>query len=275
VIRATVAAIAIAGLGAAAPQSPDWHKQRVTFGHGVWTLGGFVFLSGGPGPFPCLLWNHGSEQNPGTGRQFDEIANAFVPAGFVVFAPMRRGHGLSEGEYIRDTIARERQAHGDASANRVMVHEHETNQLEDQLAGLDYLESLPYVDRSRLAVAGCSFGGIQTLLAAERGAAGFKAAVALSPAAQTWEANPLIRERLLTAVRNISVPVFIIHPAKDASLAPGKTLAAEQARLGKPHQLKIYPAFGPESEQTHCFGGPSGTHVWAPDAVAYVQRVLK
>ncbi len=197
-----------------------------------------------------------------------------MPAGFVVFAPERRGHGDSQGEYVRDTIAHERQARGDAAANRVMVREHETNQLEDQLAGLDYLTSLPYVDKTRLAVAGCSFGGIQTLLAAERGV-GFKAAVALSPAAQTWAANPLIRERLKAAVGRITIPVLIIHPAKDASLEPGKTLAAEQVRLGKPHQLKIYPAEGPENEQTHCFGGPMGTHVWAPDAVAFVRNALK
>jgi dienelactone hydrolase len=258
----------------AAPPAVDLHKQRVTFQHGALTLVGFVFHPDGPGPFPALLWNHGSEKNPGTGLQFDEIAKAFVPAGFVVFAPMRRGHGLSEGEYIRDTIATARAAHGAAAANRVMVQEHETNQLDDQLAGLAYLEALPYVDRSRLAVAGCSFGGIQTLLAAERGV-GFKAAVAVSPAAQSWSENPLIRERLLTAVRKIAVPVFIIHPAKDASLEPGTVLAAEQARLGKPHQLKIFPAEGPDSEQTHCFGGPAGTHVWIGDAVSFIQGALK
>ena len=164
---------------------------------------------------------------------------------------MRRGHGLA-GEYIA-TPSRKAPGRGAEAANRVMVREHETNQLEDQLAGLAYLETLPYVDTAKLAVAGCSFGGIQTLLAAERGA-GFKVAVAVSPAAQSWEGNPFIRERLKTAVRKITVPVFFIHPAKDASLEPGKVLAAEDARLGKPHQLKIYPTDGPENEQTHCFG---------------------
>ena len=51
-------------------------------------------------------------------------------------------------------------------------------QLEDQLAGLAYVKKLAYVDSNRLVVAGCSYGGIETLLAAERGA-GLKAAMAM------------------------------------------------------------------------------------------------
>jgi len=66
------------------------------------TLVGFLFKPDGAGPFPALVWNHGSERNPGTMRQFDAVASIFVPAGFVVFAPMRRGHGDSEGPYIMD-----------------------------------------------------------------------------------------------------------------------------------------------------------------------------
>jgi len=261
-------------LGAFAAQTSDFNKQRVTFQHGSLTLVGFLFHPVGPGPFPAIIWNHGSEKNPGTGPDFDAVAQAFVPAGFVVFAPMRRGHGLSQGEYIHDTIERERQTRGQLAANRTMVHEMETNQLDDQLAGLEYLKGLPYVDTNRLAVTGCSYGGIETLLAAERGA-GFKAAVALSPAAESWDGNPLLRERLIEAVRKITIPVFIIHPAKDASLSPGKTLAAEEERLGRPHELKIFPATGPEAEQRHCFGGAQGTHVWASDAIAFLQKILK
>lgn len=252
-------------------QASDLHKERVTFRHGSLTLIGFLCRPDGPGPFPAIIWNHGREKNPGAG---DAVAREFVPAGFVVFAPVRRGHGLSQGEYIGDTIERELQARGPLAAGRVMVHEMETNQLDDQLAGLAYLKGLPYVDTARLAVAGCSFGAIETLLAAERGA-GFKAAVALSPGANAWERNPPLRERLIEAVRRITVPVFIIHPAKDTSLIPGKTLAAEEARLGKPHEFKIFPATGPEAEQNHCFGGAQGTHVWAPDAIAFLKTILK
>src|SRR6185436_10829825 len=110
-------AAVLAALASVRAQRPEFHKQRVTFPHGNMTLVGFLYRPDGPGPFPALIWNHGSEKNPGTSPEFDAVAEAFVPAGFIVFAPMRRGHGLSEGEYIADTLERERQAHGPASAN--------------------------------------------------------------------------------------------------------------------------------------------------------------
>ncbi len=271
ILPIAVALVALVPFGA---QESNLHKERVTFRHGGLNLVGFLFLPNGPGPFPAIIWNHGSEKNPGTSPEFDAVAEAFVPAGFVVFAPMRRGHRASlEGPYIGDTLERERQAHGPTGANLLMVHEMETNQLEDQLAGLAYLKALPYVDTNRLAVVGCSYGGIETLLAAERGA-GFKAAVAVSPAAESWDGNPELRARLGEAVRKITMPVFIIHPAKDASLSPGKELSAIQEKLGKPHELKIFPATGPAAEQRHCFGGAQGTHVWAPDAIAFLKKYL-
>ena len=142
-------------------------KERVTFKSDKLTLVGFLFKPDGQGPFPGLIWNHGSERSPGTTPQFDAVAAIFVPAGYVVFAPMRRGHGDSEGRYIQDELERERQG---GNAHRLQVRLLEGEQLDDQLAGQAYLKSLPYVDQSRLAVAGCSYGGIQTLLAAERGA---------------------------------------------------------------------------------------------------------
>jgi len=135
-------------------------KERVTFRSDNLTLVGVLFKPEGPGPFPGLIWNHGSERDPNRG-QFDEVAAVFVPAGYVVFAPMRRGHGDSEGSYIQNDLERA----GREERKRLQVRLLEGEQLDDQLAGLAYLKSLPYVDQSRLAVAGCSYGGIQTLLA--------------------------------------------------------------------------------------------------------------
>ena len=264
-----VAALAIVA-GVAAQQAPaPFGKQRVTFKSGDLTLVGFLYKPEGKGPFPALVWNHGSERNPGTTAQFDSVANIFVPAGYVVFAPMRRGHGNSEGTYITDRVDQERTAHGPASALELVVRLLETEQLDDQIAGLEYLKHLDVVDTARLAVAGCSYGGIQTLLGAERGA-GYKAAIAISPAALSWEGNPVLRDRLVRAVRKIDVPVMLLQPPKDASLGPSRVLGAEFNRLGKKYSGKIYPDTLPEEEQAHCFGGAKGMHVWAADAVAFL-----
>src|SRR5437762_10912485 len=122
-------------------------RERVTFKSGRLTLEGFLFKPDGPGPFPALIWNHGSEQHPERGMQFDGVARIFVPAGYVVFAPVRRGHGSSEGAYIVDEIERARQARGGAP-QQLMVHLMETEQLDDQLAGLGYVKTLAYVDQA-------------------------------------------------------------------------------------------------------------------------------
>jgi hypothetical protein len=84
--------------------------------------------------------------------------------------------------------------------------------------------------------------------------------------------NPLLQDRLVRAVRKIEIPVFLLQPPKDASLEPSRVLGAEFTRLGKPFTGKIYPATGPEEEQTHCFGGAKGMHVWAADAVAFLSK---
>src|SRR5262249_59974847 len=96
-------------------------------------------------------------------RQFDAVAAIFVPAGYVVFAPMRRGHGDSEGPYIMDQLRRGQEQHASASLALPLL---EGEHLDDQLAGQAYVKRLSYVDPHRLVVAGCSFGGIHTLLPA-------------------------------------------------------------------------------------------------------------
>src|SRR5215470_13127825 len=54
-------------------------KVRVTFKSGNLTLVGYLFKPDGDGPFPALIWNHGSEQDPASGMQFDTVAQIFVP----------------------------------------------------------------------------------------------------------------------------------------------------------------------------------------------------
>jgi dipeptidyl-peptidase-4 len=56
-----------------------------------------------------------------------------------------------------------------------------TVEMEDQLTGVDYLKSLPYIDGQRLAVHGWSFGGFMTTSLMLRQAGTFNAGVAGGP----------------------------------------------------------------------------------------------
>lgn len=258
----------------ASGQAPRFNKRHVTFKSAGLTLAGYIYQPPGNGPFPAVLWNHGSEQNPGSGPQFDSVAAVFVPAGFAVFAPMRRGHSDSEGEYITGAVQQETALHGMAAGQRLAARLLETSQLDDQLAGLAFLKQQTFVDTMRIVVAGCSYGGIQTLLGAER-RVGYRAAVSISPAALSWNGNPELRARLQTAVSRIDIPVFLIQPPKDASLEPAKVLGPILERRSTANRVKIYPADMPEEQQQHCFGGAKGMHNWGSDAVAFVQAALK
>ena len=71
---------------------------------------------------------------------------------------------------------------GFEAANRLTVHLLETEQLDDQIAGLAYARQLEFVAPNQIAVAGCGYGGIQSLLGAEKNV-GYKAAISISPAA--------------------------------------------------------------------------------------------
>jgi len=275
-MHAVVVSVTCALLSAPLSAQQQAHnKQMVKFKSGRLTLVGFVYKPDGPGPFPTVIWNHGSEKTPGASRQFDVVADIFVPAGYAVFAPSRRGHDSSEGAYIRDLQDAEEKTLGPDRAGRLMVRLLETEQLDDQFSGIAYAKTLPFVNADRMVVAGCSFGGIESLLAAERGE-GLKAAFSISPAALTWERFPQIRARLVASVNKITIPVRLIQPPKDASLEPARVLGEAARTAGKEAFVtKVYSAEGvPKDEQGHCFGGSRGYHNWANEAVDFFDSVL-
>ena len=121
-------------------------------------MSGQVFKPAGNGPFPALLWNHGSERDP---RPYlPTLARPFASAGYVVFAAFRRGHATSPGPYILDEV---RVAPPRLRAHLTVYLLEE--QVADQLAGFSFLKGQLYVDPLRIAVMGGSHGGIHTLLA--------------------------------------------------------------------------------------------------------------
>jgi len=260
------------GISLAAPAATPL-RTKITFESGELTLVGFLYQPEGNGPWPALIWNHGSEKNPEAGPQFDSVASVFVPAGYLVFAPERRGHGESEGDYVVDRVKFTFRQLGKGEADRLTVQLLETEQLADQLAALEFVKQLPFVDAERIVVAGCSYGGIESLLGAESGA-GYSAAISISPGALMWDRNEFLRNRMVKAVSRTNIPVLLIQPPMDASLGPSRVLGAAATRAGKPLTVKVYPATGSAKEQEHCFGGASGMHVWAEGAKAFFETHL-
>lgn len=247
---------------------PQTNPVEVSFPSGKLVLHGFIYKPDGKGPFPALLWNHGSERRPGW---LPELAPIFLSKGYILFIPHRRGHGRSPGEYVMDQLAHAGASGGLHARDRRLVELME-EQLEDQVAALAYLKSLPEVDPQRIAVAGCSFGGIQTILMAEQGL-GIRAAIDFAGAAQTWKEAPDLRDRLIKAVRHAEMPVLFIQAENDYDLAPSRTLAGEMEKANKPHAIQIFPHFGKTAQDAHEFCVHGG-EIWADKVFSYLAEVM-
>jgi carboxymethylenebutenolidase len=259
-----VYAAAASAANTATPAAP----VEVTFTSGELLLHGFVYKPEGNGPFRAVLWNHGSERQPGGAG----VAPLFVARGYVFFIPHRSGQGRSPGAYIMDLLNRERAQQGVEAMSRRLVELMEAH-LQDQIAALDYLKSLSYVDTQRIAVAGCSFGGIQTILAAGE-ELGLRAAVDFAGAAQVWSGSPEMRERMVAAARRATVPVLLIQAENDYDLAPSRALDEELKQAGKPHKVDIFPPFGNTHQDGHglCV---RGGEIWAPTVFSFLDDAIK
>ena len=245
--------------------APALAGERITFENDGLTLGGMLWKPAGNGPFRAVLWNHGSEKGPGVENSNPLLGPVFVEQGYVFFMPFRRGQGTSEGTWIVDaTNAAEPPAQG-----KVIAELHTTSQLSDQLAGLAYLRALAYVDDAQVAVAGWSYGGIQTVLGAGDASAGYVAAVAFTPAAQAWAGNPDLQKAMLTAGIAASIPFLFIQAENDYSLVPTEELTDTIVANDGTATRSIYPAFGTTNQDGHEFA-VRGADIWGAEVFAFL-----
>src|SRR6202166_3856592 len=136
-------------LPAASRAAAQAHPEEVVFPSGGRQLHGFLWKPEGSGPFRAIVWNHGSEKLPGSQPA---LANFYTAHSYVFFVPHRRGQGRSPGDYIQDQVAQA--APGERARRMVELQQAE---VDDVIAGLNYLRSLPFVDPARIVISGCSY----------------------------------------------------------------------------------------------------------------------
>src|SRR5437660_12618253 len=104
--------------------------ETVTFPSGEITLHGMLYKPEGTGPFPAVIYNHGSAPGMMSEQAFAALGPVFASHGWIFFGPYRRGQGLSAsaGPYIGDEIAAAEKAGGVSAAaatmERVLVKVH-------------------------------------------------------------------------------------------------------------------------------------------------------
>ena len=264
--RAPASSSTVDGAGAksVAPAAPRVGMSELRIPGEKGALQAYLWRPDGPGPFPAIVYNHGSEKEAYAALQGD-VGPFFRSQGFVVLFPYRRGAGGSEGPYWRDE--QQKLPLVDREAGTIKLLEEENA---DVVAGVEYLKAQPYVDAKHISVAGCSFGGIQTLLTAEK-SLGLASAVDFAGGAMAWATNPLIRERLLRAAESATVPVFFVQAENDFNTAPSKILSEAMRTKNKPYRVHIFPPHGKDHKQGHGGFCMHGQGEWGPEVLAFLR----
>src|SRR5579871_1962857 len=128
---------------------------------GGYDIAATILRPDGPGPFGAVILNHGV---PGSDEEraressdiFLAAASVFARRGYVVVMPLRRGFGATGGAMAEDA--------GPCRNPDYMMAEQ--NAADDVMAAYEYTRRLPYVDGSRMILAGQSGGGIVSIFTA-------------------------------------------------------------------------------------------------------------
>lgn len=110
-------------------------EKKVEFKQGSDTIRGSIFVPKGVGPFPAVIFFHGSG---GAGEMYFETAKILAEKGILGFAVNYRGAGVSSGNMEDQTIQMG---------------------IDDSRAAVDFLLSQEEVDKDSVGVCGGSFGG--------------------------------------------------------------------------------------------------------------------
>jgi dienelactone hydrolase len=248
---------------------------------GALHLKAYLWKPGGSGPFPVVLFNHGSggeDAQHTAGLSMAEAAATLAPIflrhGYAFFYLCRRGQGLSadQAPFMQDLLRREESAKGKEARQQLHYRLVTGEQLDDALAGLAWLKSAAGIDTQRIAIVGHSFGGVLTLLSGEHDSS-IRAEVTFGAGANSWRVSQPLRERVLAAVHKTSAPIMLVQAANDYDTTPGTEVAAELDRLHKPHALKIYPALGQSADDGHNLLYLA-TSEWEPDVFEFLDASL-
>jgi len=196
---------------------------------------------------PGIIWIHGGPSSQFRDT-FQQSVQFFVQHGYVVLQPNIRGSSGYGKEFEK-------------ANNRFWGQ----CDLKDVLAGVEYLKSLPYVDRRKMGITGTSYGGILTMATVANAPGVFQAAVPCSGDAdwirayhddelrhvKMWnyelgpvEENEELYRKLspINHVENITTPTFILHgEGKYPGSPQSKLFATALQKYYKVFRYKAYP----------------------------------
>lgn len=199
--------------------------------------------------YPVLMYTYGGPALQAVCNQWEDDARKrnlwhemMAQEGYIVFAVDNRGTP-GRGDDFEQAIYRQ----------------WGTVDIQDKIAGVKYLQKLPYVDSSRIGIWGWSHGAYMTCMCMLKGADYFKTGIAVAPPTDWNNYDSVYTERYmgkpqdnaegyrvsstLNYVDNLKGRLLVIHGTADDNVHISNTMqliyALENSR--KPFDLMIYP----------------------------------
>lgn len=243
--------------------------ETASYPSGKLKIEAYVFKPEGAGPFPVVIYNHGSRAgHEREERPFAYVGEMLAGSGYVVVVPERRGYGKSDGATFSETVGEDR---GPRFVARVQ------EETDDMLAAVEFVKALPYADAKRMGVMGWSFGGIVSVFGASRSTA-FRAVVDQAGAALTWDHSPAMQVALKDAARKIRIPLLGMVAKNDRTTESVKAVVHEAEAHGSPTKLIVYPPFTPQVAAGvapgHVIFGKEGWRIWEADVREFLTKFL-
>ena len=198
--------------------------------------------------YPVIVYVYG-------GPHDQEVTNSFGAGRYFLWFYL-----MSQKGYIVFTLDNRGSANRGLDFEQAIFRHLGTNEVKDQLAGVNYLKSLPYVDGNRFGVYGWSYGGFMTTSLMLRTNEAFKVG-ACGGAVIDWkfyevmygerymdtpQTNPdgYKEASLLNYVENLKGKLLLVHGTSDPTVVWQNTLlfAKKCSELNKP--LDYYPYIG-------------------------------
>lgn len=278
-LAALVLGTGLGGQCPAAAQPPEREESRfpnAPFREEVLTIAGdpdrpvmlqvTLFTPAGPGPFPLAVLNHGatnaSAKNRGERYRFTIPAYYFMSRGYAVALPMMRGFAGSGGTLVT------------SGCNLVALAQ---SNARDIRAVLGALQARPDIDRSRVVIAGQSYGGWNTLGSGASAPPGVRALVTFNAAIRSSDCPPAAQDSSMATGAAVlgagtSLPALLFWGQNDSIMpvAAWRGLYNSYKRANPRAELVDLGPYGTDSHQF--LSDPGSLPAWAPPLDAFLAR---
>ena len=250
-------------------------EVRIPAQGGRQTLAITILRPRGDGPYGAIVLNHGvalteqarSAESPAL---LLHTAAAFAQRSYAVVMPLRRGFGATGGGFAEDAgscIAPDYRRGERAAAS-------------DVLAAYEFARKLPYVDGSRMILAGQSAGGVASLYAAAQAPEGLAAVLAFAAGRggdpQRHPGVPCAAAPLGTVFeelgRSVGAPVLLHYAENDLFFGPATSRSwfGRFKAGGARAEYVLQPPFGANGH--YLFSDQAGIELWLPAVERFLLR---